>query len=242
MAVQGSSLSDMTSTLQSMDPLHTAYLDWHLFMRNFLAVCVPALPTLSAGQLLDLKQRMQKADSNADGLLIQTEWQSVDMQPLSMAATGCAQAAACSSSSADAVAGRPAREGQQTDVNASSDAPCKSDEVASGKGVLSEVSAAHLNDLLWLMFADSNAALNFEEVMLYLCCDVDGAEGLQKAFAVLTGSESEGQVCLVIIICPSKPCGSVVEAGNSVEASLTCRLMRSRLTGCLQGLTLHMLK
>ena len=239
MPVQGFSLSDMTSTLQSMDPLHTAYLDWRLFMRNFLAVCVPALPELSAGQLLQLKQRMQQADSNADGLLTQPEWASLDMQPLFMAAAGCVQAEACSSSSAHALAGRPAAEGQQTDVNASSDARCKSDDdVASGEGARSEMSAAQLNDLLCLMFADSNAALNLEEVMLYLCCGVDGAEGLQKVFAVLTGSQSDGQVCLVTR--PSKTSGSIVSwVGNSDEASLTCRLMRTRSTGCL---ILHMLK
>ena len=208
MAVQGMSLSDMTSSLQSMDSLYTAYLEWRLFMRNFLAVCVPALPKLSAGQLLQLKQKMQQADSNADGLLTQAELQSVELQPLFMAATGRTQTEARSSSFADGggaatLAGSQPAEDQQTNA----DAPCKSDEeVVSGEDALREESAAQLNDLLCLMFADSDAAINLEEVVLYLCCDRDGVEGLQKAFAVLTGSESDGQVCIAslhVICCPS---------------------------------------
>lgn len=202
MPVQGSSLSDMTSTLQSMDPLHTAYLDWRLFMRNFLAVCVPTLRTLSAGQLLQLKQSIQQADSNADGLLTEPEWQSVDMQPLFMAATGCSQAGAHGSSSAHgggaaALAGRPAAEGQKADVDADPASPGNYDgEVAGGEDASSAESATQLNSLLCLMFADSNAAIDFEEVMLYLCCDADGAEGLRKVFAVLIGSQNDGQVCV----------------------------------------------
>ena len=219
MPVQGSSLSDMTSTLQSMDPLHTAYLDWRLFMRNFVAVCVPTLGTLSAGQLLQLKQRMQQADSNDDGLLTKPEWQSVDTQPLFMAATGCSQAGAHGSSSADgggasALAGRPAAEGQKTDVDADLALPGNPDgEVASGEDALRAESATQLNNLLCLMFADSNAAIDLEEVMLYLCCDADGAEGLRKVFAVLTGTQNDAQVCVAnffFVICPSKRCRSLV--------------------------------
>ena len=190
MLVQGTSLSDMTRLLQNMDPLHTAYVDWRLFMRNFLAVCVPALPALSAGQLLQLKHRMQQADSDADGLLTESEWQSVDMQPLFTAGAG-------GSSSADGggAAALQAAEEQQTDVDADSASACKAERgVADGKDALSAEPAAHLNDLLCLMFADSNAALDLEEVMLYLCCDSDGAEGLRKVFAVLTGSQADGQV------------------------------------------------
>lgn len=185
------SLSDMTSSLQSMDSLYTAYLEWRLFMRNFLAVCVPALPKLSAGQLLQLKQKMQQADSDADGLLTQSELQSVELQPLFRAATGRPQAEAGSSSSADGggaatSAGSPPAEDQQTNAD---------EKVVGGEDPLREESAAQLNDLLCLMFADSDAAVNLEEVILYLCCDRDGVEGLQKVFAVLTGSESDGQVC-----------------------------------------------
>lgn len=190
MLVQGTSLSDMTRLLQNMDPLHTAYVDWRLFMRNFLAVCVPALPALSAGQLLQLKHRMQQADSDADGLLTESEWQSVDMQPLFTAGAG-------GSSSADGggAAALQAAEEQQTDVDEDSGSACKAERgVAAGEDALSAEPAAHLNDLLCLMFADSNAALDLEEVMLYLCCDSDGAEGLRKVFAVLTGSQADGQV------------------------------------------------
>lgn len=202
MAVQGLSLSDMTSSLQSMDSLYTAYLEWRLFMRNFLAVCVPALPKLSASQLLQLKQKMQQADSDADGLLTQSELQSVELQPLFMAAARRSQTGAGSSTCADdggaaTLAGSPTAADQQT----TADAPCKSDEdVVGGEDALREESAAQLSDLLCLMFADSNAAVNLEEVILYLCCDRDGVEGLQKAFAVLTGSESDGQVCAAILI------------------------------------------
>ena len=204
--MQGTSLSDMTRTLQSIDPLHTAHLDWRLFMRNFLAVCVPALPALSAGQLLQLKQRMQQADSNADGLLTESEWQSVDVQPLFMAATDCSQAGACGSSSADddraaALAGSQAAEGQQIDVDADSAVSYKPDgEVAGGEDAQKAEPAAHLNDLLRLMFADSDAAIDLEEVMLYLCCNSDGAEGLRKVFAVLTGSQTDGQVYAAIAV------------------------------------------
>ena len=197
MLVQGTSLSDMTRILQNMDPLHTAYVDWRLFMRNFLAVCVPALPALSAGQLLQLKQRMQQADSDADGLLTESEWQSVDMQPLFTAATGCFPAGAGGSSSADGggAAALQAAEEQQTDVDADSASASMAERgIAAGEDALSAEPAAHLNDLLCLMFADSNAALDLEEVMLYLCCDSDGADGLRKVFAVLTGSQADGQV------------------------------------------------
>ena len=193
--VQGSSMSVMTSNLQSMDPLHTAYLDWRLVMRNFIAPCVPLLPTLSADQLLQLQQVMQQADSNADGLLTQPELQSVDMQPLFLAATSAPQAET-GTSSADGSG--PDAEGQQTAGDATTAAPRTSDEDgASGNDAPIDESAAQLKLLLCLMFTNSSAVIDVEEVMLYLCCDADGAEGLQKAFAVLTGSPVDGQVGVV---------------------------------------------
>lgn len=196
--VQGCSLSDMTSELQSMDPLHTAYLDWRLFMRNLIAGCVPSLPVLSADQLLQLDHRMRQADGNADGLLTQPELLSVNMQPLFVAAASETEVGTTTSSSADgghaaALKGNQAADGQQKDEDAKEAAPCSSDEVA-GEDALSDESVAPLKHLLWLMFAKNSAAIDIEEVMLYFCCDIDGAEGLQKAFAVLTGNQVDGQV------------------------------------------------
>ena len=191
----------MTNILQSVDPMHTAYLDWRLFMRNLVACCVPSLPVLSAEQLLQLEQRMREVDSNADGLLTRPELLSVDMQPLFVAATGAPEPETGSSWSADgggaaASDGDAAAEGQQTHEgeNAAA-APLASDgEVANGANGLREEASAPLKQLLWLMFANSSAAIDIEEVLLYCCCAVDGAEGLQKAFAVLTGSQLDGQV------------------------------------------------
>ena len=177
--------------------MHTAYLDWRLFMRNLVACCVPSLPVLSAEQLLQLEQSMRQVDSNADGLLTQPELLSVDMQPLFVAATGAPEPETGSSRSADGGGAAAsdvdaAAEGQQTHEgeNAAA-APLTSDgEVANG----AEEASAPLKQLLWLMFANSSAAIDIEEFLLYFCCAVDGAEGLQKAFAVLTGSQLDGQV------------------------------------------------
>lgn len=214
----------MTNNLQSMDPLHTAYLDWRLFMRNLIVCCVPSLPGLSADQLLQLDHRLRQADSDADGLLTQPELLSVDMQPLFVANNGAPETEVDSKSSADGGGaavpeGNPAAEGQQTDEAATTAAPLSSDEeVADGENADSNESAAPLKQLLWLMFANSRAAVEIEEVLLHFCCDADGAEGLQKAFAVLVGSQVGGQVRLWLHL---KLYLNLV--GRSADACLACR-------------------
>ena len=208
MLVQGVSLSSMTGSLQSLDPLHTAYLDWQLLLRDLVAQALPALPTASADQLLQLKQRMQQADSDADGFLTEAELQAVDMQPLLTAAASTAQTDAStaqtdgSSDSPDGLPNEGGSAGPVTDASAQdgqaqedTDAAVQNSIEGTGATVKSE---AQFKQLLYCMFGsngDSNAAIGVEEVMLYLCCANDGAEGLQKAFVVLTGSQPDDQVC-----------------------------------------------
>lgn len=167
-----------------MDPLHTGYLEWHLLLRSLIAQVLLGLPTASADQLLQLKMKMQQADSDADGVLTEAELQSVDMQPLLNGSTHTAQMAVHSEQPEDASAAEPVNaQGKQTEGNANTAA-------------LDEHTEKQLKQLLCLMLKrdGSDAAFGIEEVMLYLCCASDGAEGLQKAFAVVTGSQSEGQV------------------------------------------------
>ena len=82
MWMQGCRLSGMTAALQCLDPLLTAYLDWRLLLRNLLANALPDLPAASSDSLLQLKQAMQQADSNADGLLTQDELMTLDVSML----------------------------------------------------------------------------------------------------------------------------------------------------------------
>ena len=183
-----------------MDPLHSGYLDWHLLVRSLIAQVLPGLPTASAHQLLQLKMRMQQADSDADGILTEAELQSVDMQPLLIGSASTAQTdvhKSCADEQPDdSIAARPAGD------------PCAQSEQSEGEADTATFDSLHENDangtseeqlkqLLCLMLKSSdssNAAIGIEEVMLYLCCASDGAEGLQKAFAVVTGSQSDGQV------------------------------------------------
>lgn len=189
-----------------MDPLHTAYLDWRLLMRSLIACSLPALPTASVAQLLQLKQRMQQADSNADGLLTPAELLSVDMQPIFGPAASIALRDG-SDSSADgpsdnhgsAIEGSSAQ-GEQSEIGASASAPYGTDEKVPTGGAISDKSGAQLIQLLCLMFEDTAgdiAALEIDDIMLYLCCDIDGAAGLQKAFAALTGSQYGRKVCYI---------------------------------------------
>ena len=80
--MQGCSLSGMTAALQCLDPLLTAYLDWRLLLRNLMGSALPDLPAASSDSLLQLKQAMQQADSNADGLLTQDELMTLDISML----------------------------------------------------------------------------------------------------------------------------------------------------------------
>ena len=84
-AMQDASLSSMTAALQSLDPLHTAYLQWRHLLRSLLVHAMPALLPASPAQLLHLKHSLQQADSNADGLLNQAELLSVDFASVSTA-------------------------------------------------------------------------------------------------------------------------------------------------------------
>ncbi len=53
-----------------------------LLLRNLLANALPGLPGASSSSLLQLKQAMQQADSNADGMLAQDELMTVDVSCL----------------------------------------------------------------------------------------------------------------------------------------------------------------
>ena len=202
--VQGDSLSQMTGALQSMDPLHTAYLDWRHLVRNLAAQAVPALFATTPDQLLQLKQRLHEADSNADGFLTESELMSLDVEALASAttvaeATPAVQGETASSAVAEAAADAVAAESQDDDeqgrldhetANSFDDKLRSSDKSLDGKAI---------TQLLFLMFAssaDGSAAVDIGQVLLFLCSDHDASAGLRKAFTVLTDSHSPvQQVC-----------------------------------------------
>ena len=235
--VQGCSLSNMTAALQCLDPLLTAYLDWRLLLRNLLASALPDLAAASTDSLLQLKQAMLQADSNADGLVTQDELMTVDVSLLltslvaSSAAAAVADADVPSGTEPDgdadeqtgensegaAADAQPESEAQDNDefqelesADADgTDAAQQSvdpqiDEVPAGDEDLTEAgpdlnkAAEHVKSLLCqALWGDhSTAAVDIDEIMLFLSCAEDGNVGLQKAFEVLTASSEDSQVCL----------------------------------------------
>ena len=224
-ALQDSSLSGMTDALQILDSLHTAYLQWPHLLRSLLAQAVPALLPASPAQLLHLKHSLQQADSNADGLLTQPEWLSVDIASLLTTSAG-ASAATDVASAAEADAGSSG-----TDVNTAS-APDTTDvssqeqqaaqdtaeaQSSSEQAASSDKTAEDLKQLLFEVLksnSDTEEVISAEGVLLYLCGDIDGRSGLRKAFALLAGNEAAGQVqqfLLTMTALVSKKCYFHVE-------------------------------
>ena len=197
-----------------MDPGHTAYLEWPLLVRHLVVPAVPGLPLATSAQLVQLKQRLQQADSDADGLLTEPELMSVDMGPLLTAPAapaeqaGEAQDSLTSSTAAGALDGSAAAQNDSTDGGdeALADAGIAggfSAEQSMSVSAAGEQAAGQLNQLLFQMCkssASENAAVNIEDILVHLCCDTDGAAGLSKAFAVVTDSQVDGKVSSLLDI------------------------------------------
>ncbi len=211
-AWQGSSLSTVTGTLQSMDPLHTAYLNWHLLVRNFIAQAVPSLSSATSKQLLQLKQRLQQADSNAGGLLTEPELMSTDMaaflsnklavEEVEVEADGNMTSSSAGNAvhgSAAAVAVSNSAEKDEQSLEQEELAGDVDGDQTSSAEMNGQQTAGQLNQLLFRMFGNNevaNAAASIEDILLYLCCNSDGASGLSKAFAVVTDNVADGQVII----------------------------------------------
>lgn len=200
-----------------MDPVHTAYLEWPLLVRHLVVPAVPGLPLATPAQLVQLKQRLQQADSDADGLLTEPELMSVDMGPLLTAPAAPAEQAveaqdSLTSSTAAGAAGAldGSAAAQNDSTNGGDEAPADagiagglSAEQSMSVSPAGEQAAGQLNQLLFRMCkssASGNAAVNIEDILLYLCCDTDGAAGLSKAFAVVTDSQVDGKVSSLLDI------------------------------------------
>lgn len=248
----------MSAALRSLDPLHTAYLNWHHLLRNLIAQAVPALLAVTPDQLLQLKLRLEQADSNADGFLTEPELLSVDMEPLLNASTASLH-----------------KEGQQEGMSRSSVAEVADDSgtvvsegsnekqyqdiaVSAGDDQDSPVEAndqkamAQLKHLCFQMLennAAEDAAVSIEEILLYFCCDSNATAGLRKAHAVVTGS-LDGQVALKLNMVTSKQVQvwmptkmhshvalKLVQLGTNHPCPVLCRQTSSSSTSCLPPLT-----
>lgn len=262
-ALQGSSLSSVTGALQSMDPLHTAYLDWHLLVRNFIAQAVPSLSSATCEQLLQLKQRLQQADSNADGLLTEPELMSTDMGAFlssKMAAkdvqveadenmTGSSAESAVHGSAAAIDRSNSAEKAEQSLEQGDLTGDLGGDQSSSAE-TNAQQTAGQLKQLLFGMFGSNevaHAAVSIEDFLLYLCCDGDGASGLSKAFAVVTDNVADGQVINLVdsaaiaqlACCPMHELRCVkLDVVGFHLAMLLCRQTRRSSSSCLQPLML----
>ena len=261
-ALQGSSLSSLTGALQSMDPLHTAYLDWHLLVRNFIAQAVPSLSSATSEQLLQLKQRLQQADSNADGLLTEPELMSTDMGAFlssKLAAeeveveadgnmTSSSAGNAVHSSAAAAAVSNSAKKDKQSLEQEELAGDVEGNQTSSAE-MNGQQTAGQLNQLLFRMFGNNEvakAAASIEDILLYLCCSSDGASGISKAFAVVTDNVADGQVVIKLNLIDNAVTAQLacchmhelyyMQLGvvGSHLAILLCRRMRLSLSGCLQ--------
>ncbi len=199
----------MAGALQGMDPLHTAYLDWHHVVRNLIAQAAPSLIAITAAQLLQLKQSLQQADSNADGFLTDSELMGVDLEPvLSGSAsvnTANAQDDMTGSSAAEAAGdgaaaipqdGNGKLEQQALQDQGMMSSPDENEGAAEPATAANAV--AQLKQMLFKMFASNasgDAAVSIEEILLYFCCDSDATAGLSKAFVVVIGGQTNEQVC-----------------------------------------------
>jgi len=249
-----------------MDPLHTAYLDWHLLVRNFIAHAVPSLSSATSEQLLQLKQRLQQADSNADGLLTEPELMSTDMGAFlsSQLATKEVEVEAdgsmTSSSAGTAVHGSAAAVALSNNAEKDKQSLKHEDlagdldgDQSSSAEMNVQQTAGQLNQLLFRMFGNNevaNAAVSIEDILLYLCCDGDRASGLSKAFAVVTDNVADGQVVINLHLVDSAAIAQLacchmhglyyVKFGvvGSHLAMLLCRQMRRSSSSCLQPLML----
>jgi len=239
-----------------MDPLHTAYLDWHLLVRNFIAQAVPSLSSATCEQLLQLKQRLQQADSNADGLLTEPELMSTDMGAFlsSQLATKEVEVEAdgsmTSSSAGTAVHGSAAAVALSNNAEKDKQSLKHEDlagdldgDQSSSAEMNVQQTAGQLNQLLFKMFGNNevaNAAVSIE----------DRASGLSKAFAVVTDNVADGQVVINLNLVDSAAIAQLacchmhglyyVKFGvvGSHLAMLLCRQMRRSSSSCLQPLML----
>jgi hypothetical protein len=261
-ALQGSSLSSVTGALQNMDPLHTAYLDWHLLVRNFIAQAVPSLSSATSEQLLQLKQRLQQADSNADGLLTEPELMSIDMgaflssklavEEVEVEAdenmTSNSAGNAVDGSAAAAAVSNSAEKDEQSLEQEDLAGDVGGNQTSSAE-MNGQQTAGQLNQLLFRMFGNNevaNAAASIEDILLYLCSNSDGASGLSKAFAVVSDNVADGQVVIKLNLIDNAVTAQLacchmhelyyMQLGvvGSHLAILLCRRMRRSSTGCLQ--------
>lgn len=261
--VQGCSLSNMTAALQCLDPLLTAYLDWRLLLRNLLANALPDLAAASTDSLLQLKQAMQQADSNADGLVAQDELMTVDVSMLLASLVACSDAAAVADADVPSGTEPDGNADEQTGENSETAADVQPesevqdneepqelesagadgadaaqqivdpqiDEVPAGDEDLTEAgpdlnkAAEHVKSLLCqALWGDhSTAAVDIDEIMLFLSCAEDGNVGLQKAFEVLTASSEDSQVCLCRLY---ELCCCNICSGAWLNGLHDCRRMR----------------
>ena len=194
-----------------MVPELAAYLDWRLLLRNLVALALPGLPLATSESLLQLKQAMQQAGSAAEGSLTQDELMLVDIAAALNIATAAdteldaaqqtgtpnedqldgAQNAAAHRDAAANVddAGQAAAE-----ADSNNEGSFQADQPADAGAARSNPVESFKSLLCHIFFDKSTAAVDIDELMLYLSCDADGTAGLQKAFAVLIGAEGDSQV------------------------------------------------
>jgi len=244
-----------------MDPLRTAYLDWRLLVRNFIAQAVPSLSSATCEQLLQLKQRLQQADSNADGLLAEPELMSTDMGAFLSNKVAIKEVEVeadenmTSSSAGNAVHGSAAAVALSNSAEKDKQSLEHEDlagdldgDQSSSAEMNAQQTAGQLNQLLFRMFGNNDvakAAVSIEDILLYLCCDSDGASGLSKAFAVVT-DKADGQVVIKLNLVDSAAIAQLAcchmrelyyaKAGvvGSNLAMLLCRQTRRSSSICLQ--------
>lgn len=241
-----------------MDSLHTAYLDWRLLLRNFVAPAVPSLSSATSEQLLQLKQHLQQADSNADGLLTEPELMSTDMgaflshkvaiKEVEVEADENMTSSSAVHGSAAAVALSNSAEKDKQSLEHEDLAGDLDGDQSSSAEMNAQQTAGQLNQLLFRMFGNNEvaeAAVSIEDILLYLCCDSDGASGLSKAFAVVTDN-ADGQVVIKLNLVDSAAIAQLAcchmrelyyaKAGvvGSNLAMLLCRQTRRSSSSCLQ--------
>ena len=209
--MQGCSLSSITAALEWLVPELAAYLDWRLLLRDLLAVALPGLPSATSDSLLQLKQAMQQAGSTAEGSLTQGELMLVDIAAVLSIATaadtelGAAQQEGTPSeeelnSVQDAAAQQDAQANDDDQGQAAAEADSieegsfQADQSADSGAAQSNPIESFKSLLCQVFFDDSTAAVDVDELMLYLSCDADGTAGLQKAFTVLIGANGDCQV------------------------------------------------
>ena len=233
--------------MQWLDPKLTAYLDWRLLLRDLVAVALPGLPSASSDSLRHLKESMQQAASNAEGSLTQDELLSVDMASVvsrvttDSAAAGAAEpAGSADEDQLDSTRDAAPQEDAENNSDDQGQSPAGSSEghlqgtdtqtngASFGGSEPAEIGETQCDPavsfkslLCQVFFGGSIAAVDIDDLMLYLSCHADGTAGLQKAFEVLLGGSEGSQVAQssaqTLACCCAKHLSKVVcvmSAGN----------------------------